>query len=81
MLHLSQQFLFSQNFHQLHFLRQPQLSLQLSQELQQGVATGQAGDTVGQHGCAIGHAHGAAGHAHPQDGTIALEQGQAAKDA
>lgn len=58
--HLSQQFLSSQNFHQLHFLwQQLQLSLQLLQRSQQG-SIGHAGHGVatGQHGAATGQGHG-----------------------
>lgn len=74
--HFSQQFLFSQNFHQRHFLGQSQPRLQSLHAGSHGQsATGQAGlqgtitcsqgqgATAGQHGLAHG-----------------FEQGQAAKD-
>lgn len=61
MSHLSQQHLFSQNFHQLHFLRHPQPQSQPHPQPQLGWQ---------EHGAAIGHA----GHGH---GSIFGQQGAA----
>lgn len=71
MLHFSQQFLFSQNFHQLHFLRQQLLQLSQQESQGQGSATGQAGQ-----GVATGQGQGVIfSHGHGQG----FEHGQAAK--
>lgn len=48
--HLSQQHLFSQNFHQLHFLRHPQLQPQPQLGWQHGAATGHAGHGTASQG-------------------------------